>query len=508
MTSVNNSLSSVASSAVIMLIGSLFGRGLALATEALMARSLTPEIFGRISLAYTIIITIANVLLLGVNQGIPRLLSANESGEKESSLIQSAFFFSLLTGSIGVIVILMIVQNWPGLYGDENKYKYIIIFSPFLILFPLSRISVSVLRSWELTWPAIFSRAIVSRTLGLALWGLLFYFGYSIEAAISYWISIPLIIVIVSSIFIHRKIPIQDFILKYPDKEVAKQLITFSWPLAMSAIMFMFLSRMDVIMIGYYLSSTEVGYYRAIQPLRQSTVIVLASFGFLFLPLATNFYENDAIADLDRLFTSVTKWVVVTTLPVILGLTLFSKDVVTFLLGKSYLPSALPLSLLVGGFFVRAVTGLDGEVTKAINKPKIELYAALVGTLINILLNIVLIPRYGIAGAAVATVFGYAIYNGVELYAIYRFVGITPFSNNIFKSALFTTAVALVYVRLVDIPSSITYVILSTILFMFVSFLSLPLTGSVSEADLLLIKRLEKRTNVDFQFLRQLLDIK
>ena len=503
--SLDDSFPSIASSGVIMLTGSVLGRALALGTEALIARSLGPTVFGRIGLAYTVILTAASVLLVGVNQAIPRLLPAADTERQQASFVQSAYLFALLLGIVGIIVLFVLVRG--PLRGEFELIKYLLLFSPFLVVYPISRISFAVLRSWEQTVPAIVSRSVVSRVLGLGLWVLIFYLGFSVEAAVGYWLAVPSVTVVFAGYYIRRRLPLRHLVTMRPEKSAMRRMLSFSWPLAMSSLVFTFLSRMDILMIGYFLVSREVGYYRAIQPFRQVTVLVLGSFGFLFLPLATRCFETGNLPELDRLFTSVTKWIVVITLPVILGFVFFAESIVVFAFGADYLPAALPLSVLLGGLFVRTVTGLDGDVVKAIDRPKIEFYSALTGLGSNLVLNILLIPQYGIVGAAVATVVGYAVYNAVELAAIYRIVGITPFSWDILKPVAFTTVSAAALVHVIDVPSGIIFALGATALFGVLSVLSVPFTGSIGAADRILVERLEQRTGREFAVIRRLFDI-
>lgn len=507
MVSFDESVSSIASSAIVMSLGIVFGQSLALVTEALITRSLDPTTYGRVALAYTVMLTIGNVLLLGMHQGLPRLVSATESDESRKSLIQSAFVISLVVGCAGVMLTVLSTRVVATGSNQLELLTYVVFLSPFLVLFPFSRLSVSVLRSLERTLPAVLSRMVVSRGVGLGIWGFLFYLGYRTEAAIVYWLAVPALVTGAAGYFIRQNFPLWDLIVRRLDGDAVREVISFSWPLASSVVMFMLLSRLDILMIAYFLPPTEVGYYRAVQPLRQVAIFVLASFGFLFLPIATKYYEDGTMDSLERLFKSITKWAVVLTVPLILGLSIYSEAVVLFMFGEPYQPAAVPLSILVAGNFIRSVSGLDGELAKAINRPKIELYSAAVGVASNFILNIVLIRPYGIAGAAVATVLGYAIYNAIEIYAIYVRVGFTPFSRNMLKPTAVTIVFAGAYVSLTAISHDIVFAAGSTVLFGVVALLSLPLTGSIDETDEMLLSTLERRTGHEFSYLRRIFGI-
>ncbi|MFC7202644.1 flippase [Haloferax namakaokahaiae] len=505
MSDIAESIGSLAESAVLMMVGSLVGRSLGLVAETLIARELGPELFGGVALAYTIVMTSGNIILLGIHDGVTRLTSAETNSSDKLEFVLAGGITAALAGTIGMIFMGLFSEGLAQIMNQRSLARYLLFIAPYLILFPLSKIIIATLRAEGRSVATVLSRAIAARLGGVGILVCLLFFGWTTGAAITYWLSVPTIIILAGGGFVIRSesIEIEDFSL--PSKDSFSNLWQFSWPLALSSIVFLLLSQFDVLMIGYFLDASSVGNYRAIQPLRQAATVVLTSFSFLFLPLATRSYEQGEFSELNRLFTTITKWSVVITLPVILMFVFAADEVVSILFGPAYGNAALPLSILSGGLFLRALVGPNGDVVKAIGHTRFELYSGLSGVAVNFCLNILLIPAYGIAGAAVATVCGYAVYNLLELYLIYREIGISPFSIDILKPVIACTLVVWAFYSHIQVDSKIVSIIVVGVTSAGVTVVSLVATKSIEETDLLLVDRLESRLGRELKRTRQIL---
>lgn len=502
MKDISQSLGSLARSAGLLMIGAVLGRALGLIGETLIARQLQPELYGDLALAYTIVSALGSLLLLGVHEGLTRLGSADQDPHARRDLVIAAVITAALGGTIGIGLVALFAESLAELVSKPEVAQYLLLLSPYLLLFPLSKIVVSVLRVQQRSGITVLTRAVAARIVPLGFLFLAVVTGVGPLIGAIYWLAVPLTIVLLGGTLAFRRMNFET--ITFPSRKRFRDLWAFSWPIAASSMVFLLLSQLDVLMIGYFLDSIDVGHYRAIQPLKQGATIFIGSFSFLFLPLATKSYQNSEMAELDTLFGSVTKWALVLTLPIVSTFVFRSREVVVLFFGRSYIEGALPLAILSGGLFLRTVSGPNGDLVKAINRPDVEARASVVGVLANIGLNWLLIPRYGIAGAAVATVAGYTIYNGVELAIVYRETGVTPFSPAIGKVIFASTTVLWLFDMTLPrrgLPTIAVFGIVSglTTLFCAVG------TRSIEEPDIMLLDRLEDRFGRSFSWIRGML---
>lgn len=480
-----------------ILVATVIGNSFALLAEVLIVRSLEPATYGELSLAYAIVFSAGNLVLFGVNEGVTRQFSASDDPDHRGRIAVAGYVLLIASGTVAAIAFYLFRGEIARLMNSESITPLLALFVPYLIVFPLSKVSFSILRGRKQSLPAAIAQHIGGRGLALAGLAVFVLLGEGFSGAFAYWLGYPLFLLLFALLFLRRDVSYRTVVNTLPDRKTFLDLWSFSWPLALGSVVFLLLERLDVLMIGYFLDSSNVAYYRSVLPLKQVAMFALGAFTFLFLPLATEYYENDDRSGLNEIFTVSTKWVILVTLPPVLVFGFFSESVVSVFFGEEYRPAASVLTILVVGLLFRALSGLDGDMVKAIDRPRIELYSAVGGLVANFALNASLIPRLGIDGAAIATVIGYAVYNGVELVWIHRLTGATPISPNVAKHVggmfLITAAVAAL------LPSGIGLATLIGVggLLVIVEPIILVVTRSVDEADLDLIYRLEGRLDVD-----------
>lgn len=175
-----------------------------------------------------------------------------------------------------------------------------------------------------------------------------------------------------------------------------------SWPLLLATLLVMIYMRTDQILIGYFLGDRAVGYYSAAVRLSEVWYAVPFVIGNSAMPRLLQALTEDRdryhrwLQTLYNLMVLLSVLLAVCTMPV-------SRCLVQRMFGVAYLPSAhvLNIHIWTGVFVFIGVLGGQQMVNERL--VAIELRRALAGAVINLLLNLVLIPRYGIAGSAFAT---------------------------------------------------------------------------------------------------------
>ncbi|MFC7019221.1 MULTISPECIES: flippase [Haloarcula] len=494
----------LAQSAALVFVASVVGRLLGLVAEIVIVRSLAPTTYGRIALAFTIISSLGSIILLGVHEGVTRQFSSLKSDTEQLKVVLSGYTIVLASGIFTALIVYSLRHPISELVNDENIVVPLSLFIPYLVIYPLSVTSFATLRAREQTLKAMMSRPLGGRLVALLLLGLFFSLGENYYGAIVYWIAFPAFTLLFSVYFMRDFATTNAVSESLPDRTTIVDLFAFSWPLAISSVVFLLLANLDILMIGYFLDAESVGFYRSVQPFKQVATFGMSAFTFIFLPLATRYYEQDRIDQLEEMFTVSTKWILLITLPPLLVFALFSGAVVQHFFGNEYLPASPVLAVLTGGLLFRAISGLDGPMVKAIDRPRIELYSAIPGFVVNFVMNVVLIPAYGIVGAAVATILGYAVYNSIELGWIYFSKDIHPFSIDTTKFLVAMIAFGGGLSVVIPRPLGILGLIGLGVVFVLVQPLLLLLTRSIDEEDIRLIDEIESRFGIDLTKVKQI----
>ncbi|MFC6765373.1 flippase [Natrinema soli] len=503
MTGSSDGLIDVLRGAGIIFLGTIIGRGIGLLGEVLLARILLPDQFGDIALAYTIVSMLAVIVTLGTAQGVPRLISGDESQERKQRLLLSGFSITISIGLLTFISLIAFSSTIGEIFGNPEMATVLPWFGLYLLTFPAARVSIGGLRGIEQSWKTVVARnsGRISGIVGLVF---MIWIGAETIGAVGYYIVTQLIIALVAAYFLYEQLFAGTGRNWMPNKSEINETFSFSWPLAVSSGFLILVGNFDILMVGYFLESRQVGYYRAIQPLALLLLVILSSFVFLFMPIVTKHYKSNDINIVNNLFTSTTKLVSLIAFPIALVFVLFSEDVVVAFYGADYAPAALAFSVLATGSYLRVFVGPNAAMIKAINRTRIDMISAVAGLLVNIILNVTLIPIYGISGAAFATGVGYFVYNVIELGVVYHSIGTHPFSLNTVKPLIPTTVVAISIASLTA-SQSLDLIMLLVIggVIAIIQFVSVFATQSLETTDELILQRLENRLGVDLPFVTQ-----
>jgi len=187
------------------------------------------------------------------------------------------------------------------------------------------------------------------------------------------------------------------------------------------------------------------------------------------------------------LYATVTKWTFFVTLPVLLCMLLAPKSILSLLFGNKYIGASIALQLLVIGEFVHTFLGPNGMTMISLGKTNIILFCTLISALSNVILNLLFIPKYGLAGAAGVSAFSLALANILLSSFIFKFSTIHPFSKNYLKPVGITFIVSLFLFK-----SDLNIFLIITLI-SFLALISIFFTKSVDHEDILLIEALERK---------------
>ena len=177
--------------------------------------------------------------------------------------------------------------------------------------------------------------------------------------------------------------------------------------------------RLDILMLKYFLSSEQVGYYfpafRVVELLwfipMAVSLVLLPSISRVAAGGAERFKELPA-----RIITNMA----FITLPAAFGMLALSHQIIPVIFGSKYMPAIPVLALLIPAGLARALRIGAGELLVNIGRVKFGFFASLLGFILGVVLNLVLIPRYGIEGAAIATSITFVIVTLVLWVFVFR----------------------------------------------------------------------------------------
>ena len=185
----------------------------------------------------------------------------------------------------------------------------------------------------------------------------------------------------------------------------------------------------DTLLLGLWRPPADVAVYSIATRTVLFGMMFILPIGIAFQPQIGRLYALSDHAGLYRMYGFATKWSTIAGCPPLLFLTLFALPIVTLLDGPSYARGAWPLALLAIGQTVNAATGPCGHVVTMIGRSDLVLKNSVHALVLNVLLNVALIPPYGMVGAGLAWGISIVIWNLIRLWQVYRVLSMQPFGD-------------------------------------------------------------------------------
>lgn len=176
-------------------------------------------------------------------------------------------------------------------------------------------------------------------------------------------------------------------------------------------------THLDTVVLGFMDTDTTVGYYNAAVRIKSILVSIVTSLGTVLLPRASYYVERRQMKQFHDISRKALNFVFAAAAPMMLYFILFARDGIFLLSGEEYAGSILPMRLAMPTLLFIGLSNVLGiQILVPMGKETTVLYSIIVGALVDVALNLVLIPTYGAAGAAAAnTVAEFAV-------MVYQFV--------------------------------------------------------------------------------------
>ncbi|WP_455765224.1 oligosaccharide flippase family protein [Gemmiger formicilis] len=212
--------------------------------------------------------------------------------------------------------------------------------------------------------------------------------------------------------------------------------------LAIAAFLGNVYNKVDVTMLGMMVSDAVVGYYSNAHKIILIVVSCCIAVTTVFMPRLSYYYENDRCA-LNKLVDFGTKLLIAIVVPATVGLSLLASDAIVLLYGKAFAPAGETLAIFAPMLLIRPIGDLlCYQLLISAGKEQKRIYTSFIATVVNIVLNYLLIPKWQQNGAAVASVISEVIVNGLLLTEVLKIVPIKIDKIFMLKTLAATCAMA------------------------------------------------------------------
>lgn len=373
-------------------------------------RLLSPEEYGDFSLIITTTGIFGIFAYMWLNNSNLRFFSSYKKDNNLSYYFSTSFFILISTLGSSLLII-YILSNFSLLPRSIMNYLPLVIG----VLFSTSFFDTikTILRADRKSKAYSFfsiSASILYITISL----LLIYILNIIKIS-----AILLSIVLtnsVLSILIILKYDVQKYIsMRYISRKVLRQFFNYGIPLIATLLFSWILALSDRYFIEYFRDTHEVGIYSATYQLANYPISLISSLIYMSsIPLIIDIWEKNG-DDITKVFISkIVRYYLILSIPILFGLTIILSSDIMYILGAKYTEGlAIVPWIAIGSFAVglNIYTNIALELKK---KTKIVAYIMCIASVGNIIMNFILIPKFGFYGAGLSTAFSYILYLGLS----------------------------------------------------------------------------------------------
>ncbi|MDX6549311.1 MAG: hypothetical protein QOG33_2861 [Gaiellales bacterium] len=185
----------------------------------------------------------------------------------------------------------------------------------------------------------------------------------------------------------------------------------------------------DTLLLGLWRPPSDVAVYSIATRTVLVGMMFILPIGIAFQPVIARLYATGDREQLRTMYRFATKWSTLAGAPPLIFLAFFATPVIALLYPDAYTRGAWPMALLAIGQTVNAATGPCGHMVTMVGRSDLVLGNSLAALVINIALNLALIPPYGLVGAGLAWGISIVAWNLIRLYQAWRVLHMHPFGS-------------------------------------------------------------------------------
>lgn len=419
---------------------------LAFINQIILARILGAEGIGDVLLAISVVKVFGLVGKFGMEEAMMRVVPSYIEKEEDARL-RGALHFALRLCFIMSIVLAVAVWSCSkfisiNMFHSEGLLRLL----PFVaVAIPLSviyEVIGGILKGFKETSRALLPQFIVSPVLRIVTF---LYLSLKVSDplyAIYAFITGEILALVLAVIFLREK---TREIKPVNRKNEYKKIFHIAYPMIFTVFSVYLFTQADLWMVGMLASTEEVGIYGVTAKLATLIAFPLGALSAIIPPLISSIHTSGDLNELRKVVRWSTRWILSIAIPIILILVLEGEIILKYVFGETFMVGYTALLILSIGLLIHVGSGLVGYFLQMTGWHKGYMKITIIFGMLNVVLNVILVPRFGINGTALSTAFCLAMVNIVSVYVAYRKYSVLMLPRGLGFDILFGAVVALFY---------------------------------------------------------------
>ena len=163
-------------------------------------------------------------------------------------------------------------------------------------------------------------------------------------------------------------------------------------------------TNLDTVMLGMMTCDNQVGYYNAAVKIKGILASIVTAMSAVLLPRVSYYLSNNNREEFSRIIKKTFQFVLLISIPLAVFFVLAAKPTILILAGEDYLPSIIPMQIITPAIIFIGIGSITAwQMLIPLCMEKVTVIGAVVGAIIDLIINFLLIPRFGASGAAIGT---------------------------------------------------------------------------------------------------------
>ncbi len=210
------------------------------------------------------------------------------------------------------------------------------------------------------------------------------------------------------------------------------EILRYSYPLMLASGIGTIMHWLDITMLGYLTDEATVGLYHPAARTAGVVRAALTAIAGIFAPIFAEFFAENKPKEMSNSYKLAVRWIMTVSVPFAVLIAAFPTQIM-LLFGEEYASAATALVVLTCTTLIQSFAGVGTPTLNMMGQSKANLSNYSVAVVLNIILNVVWIPKYGIIGAAYASFFSMMLLGILHSVRIWRLIKLHPFSWKLFK---------------------------------------------------------------------------
>lgn len=438
-----HNMSAVARGGGVIFSGKMFLDAVRFVTAFVLARVLGASEYGMYSLALSATNIGVGLALLGLDAALIRYVAVMVGRKDDESIwgtIQIGVSLAMLLSAVsGTILFGFAYPIAERVFHNAGLAPLLQLAAVLIPVLALSEVLASSIKGFgRMDYPVI-ARFVFQPVFRLVMIVLLALSGFNPYLAVATFGVADLGASFLMIHYLNRVFPLRRPL--SPAKRDIRGLLGFSLPVWLSGLMVQFQSNLQALVLGSLSSITGVGLFAVASQITAISGHFTSSINVSSKPIVAQLHDRKDMQQMGQIYQTANKWAVMVQLPIFLVMVIYPGALLS-IFGASYVEGATALIFLAMADLLNVGTGMGGVILDMTGHTRLKLLNSFLRLGLYLGLDLLLIPRWGLMGAAVAVMVGEGTVNLLRMIQVYALFKLLPFNRGFIKPVVAALAAA------------------------------------------------------------------